>query len=118
MELLNVDVKMNTVTAEQVLLDKVTAGDNVVVVGGGLVGCETVLWLAQQGEESFKIDADTLITSVGYLANNALYEEIKDINVPVYNIGDSNKVHNIMYAIWDAYELGRNIQDDDKELLH
>ena len=31
------------------------------------------------------------------------------MDIQVYNIGDSNRVHNIMYAIWDAYELARNI---------
>lgn len=154
------------VTAEEVLMGQVTSGDNVVIVGGGLVGCETALWLAKQGKKvsvvemmpeilgghgaiphmnefmlvdlmkfhnvniykeaivtkttensievkqgdrSIEIPTDTLITSVGYISNNELYEEIKDLNVPVYNIGDSNKVHNIMYAIWDAYELARNL---------
>ncbi|WP_220795913.1 FAD-dependent oxidoreductase [Paraclostridium bifermentans] len=157
---------MKSVTAEEVLLNKVLCGDNIVVVGGGLVGCETALWLAQQGKKIsvvemmpeilgghgsiphmnefmlidllkfhnvdiytntsvtmtkdrsvevkqgdniFEIPVDTIITSVGYLSNDSLYEEIKDLNIPVYNIGDSNGVHNIMYAIWDAYELARNI---------
>ena len=33
------------------LLGKKKAGDTVVVVGGGLVGCETALWLAKQGKK-------------------------------------------------------------------
>jgi 2-enoate reductase len=32
------------------MLGKKKAGDNVAVVGGGLIGCETALWLAQQGK--------------------------------------------------------------------
>ena len=31
------------------------------------------------------------------------------LKVPVYNVGDSRKVHNIMYAIWDAYEIAREM---------
>jgi 2-enoate reductase len=27
----------------------------------------------------------------------------------VYNVGDSRRVANIMYAIWDAYEVASNI---------
>lgn len=77
---------MKSVTAEEVLLNKVSCGDNI-----------------------FEIPVDTIITSVGYLSNDSLHEEIKDLNIPVYNIGDSNGVHNTMYAIWDAYELARNI---------
>lgn len=157
---------LDTVLAEDILLAKKECGNNVVIVGGGLVGCETALWLAQQGkkvsvvevmpellgghgkiphmnefmlhdllkyhkvgvytdtkvvkteedsvlvksaEKSFSIAADTVITAIGYLPNDALYEEIKGLDIPVYNIGDSNQVHNIMYAIWNAYELARNL---------
>ena len=55
------------------------------------------------------IPTDTLINSVGYVSNNKLYQDIIDLNIPVFNIGDSNKVNNIMAAIWDAYEIARNL---------
>lgn len=154
------------VTADDVLMDRKPVGEQVVIIGGGLVGCETALWLAQQGkkvtvvemlgeilggphgmpfmnyqmltellqyhhvdirtstkvkevrtneavlvkgEEVFTVPADTVIGAVGYKENNSLYEELEELEIPVHNIGDSNKVHNIMYAIWDAYELSRNI---------
>lgn len=41
----------NAVTADDVLLGKAAVGENVVVIGGGLVGCETALYLAQQGKK-------------------------------------------------------------------
>lgn len=157
---------LKALQAEEILMSKAEAGENVVVVGGGLVGCETALWLAQKGKKvtilemtphilgghgkiphmnqfmledllkyhkvdihtstviestsersvvvktndtSAEISCDTLITSVGYRANNALYQELSAKDVPVHNVGDSNKVGNIMYAIWDAYELGRGL---------
>ncbi len=37
--------------AIDLLLGKKKAGSKVVVVGGGLTGCETALWLAQQGKK-------------------------------------------------------------------
>lgn len=155
-----------TITADQVLLGKVKVGDNVVIVGGGLVGCETGLWLAQQGknvsivevlpeilgghgtlphmneymlidllrfhnvqiyknacivktkdtsvevkqnDKNFDLLSDTVITSIGYQENNSLFMQLKDTDIPVYNIGDSSQVHNIMYSIWNAYELAKNI---------
>lgn len=158
--------EMKPVQAEEILLSKVEAGQRVVVVGGGLVGCETALWLAQQGKEvtilemtphilgghgkiphmnqfmledllvnekvaihtssvietttndsvkvktadsTLELPCDTLITCVGYRANNALYNQLATLDTPVYNVGDSNKVSNIMFAIWDAYELARNL---------
>ena len=56
-----------------------------------------------------ELPADTLITAAGYLSDDRLYQRIKDMEIPVYNIGDSSQVHNIMYAIWNAYELARNL---------
>ena len=37
-------------TAPEVLLGTKRPGDRIVVVGGGLVGCETAIWLAQKGK--------------------------------------------------------------------
>ena len=39
------------------LLGKKKAGESVVVIGGGLVGCETALWLANQGKRVTIIEA-------------------------------------------------------------
>ncbi|KGK88530.1 FAD-dependent oxidoreductase [Clostridium sp. HMP27] len=156
----------NVYTASDVLMDVSKAGKEVVVVGGGLVGCETALWLAQMGkkvsivemqsdilggphgmpmmnysmlvellafhnvdvykntkvekvtksvviitntEGQKEIPADTVITSVGYSQNNALYNSLNDSDKVLYNIGDSREVHNIMNAIWNGYEVGRGI---------
>ncbi len=42
--------KDSVVTATDLLLGKKKAGENVAVAGGGLIGCETALWLARQGK--------------------------------------------------------------------
>jgi len=41
----------NVATATDLLLGKKKVKDSAVVVGGGLIGCETALWLAQQGKK-------------------------------------------------------------------
>lgn len=41
----------NAVIAEDVLSNKVTVGKTVIILGGGLVGCETALFLAEQGKK-------------------------------------------------------------------
>ena len=61
------------------------------------------------GDETTTLSANTVINAVGYRANNALYEEVKLLPKRNYNLGDSRQVKNIMYAIWDAYEVARNI---------
>jgi len=43
--------KPKVVTAIDLYLGKKKPGDEVVVVGGGLIGCETALWLAQNGKK-------------------------------------------------------------------
>jgi 2,4-dienoyl-CoA reductase-like NADH-dependent reductase (Old Yellow Enzyme family)/thioredoxin reductase len=42
--------KSNVVTAQDVLSGKAQAGQNVVIIGGGMVGCETGHYLAEQGK--------------------------------------------------------------------
>ncbi|PKM93230.1 MAG: 2-enoate reductase [Firmicutes bacterium HGW-Firmicutes-1] len=158
--------KNNIYTADEILKDNKKAGDNIVFVGGGLVGCETALWLRQQGKNvaiveakpqilgggedmcfanydmlkdllvfnevevyrnsSIKtimddsvlvetpngekeIKADTVIVAVGYSSQKDLYDTMVGSNKIVYNVGDSRNVHNIMYAIWDANQIAREL---------
>ncbi len=158
--------KNNVLTADKVLLDSSKAGNKVVIVGAGLVGSETGLWLKQQGKDvtiveatseilggphgmpfmnydmlkdllnynkirimtssrvneitkkgvvvntkdgDISIEADTIIFSVGYNSNNILYSQLEDVVDDIYLLGDAKNVRNIMYAIWDAYEVARNI---------
>jgi 2-enoate reductase len=165
-KMLKIDNSNKVYTAEEVLLGKKDAGNSTVIIGGGLVGCETALWLADQGKQvtivemqsdilkiggplchanedmlrdlvKFKkidvrlntivagatdngfllksdgkeasIIADSAIVSIGYNSQRNLYDEIK-FNVPqVHLLGDARQVQNIMYAIWNAYEVARNI---------
>lgn len=153
-------------TAADVLTDKEDPGETTVVIGGGLVGCETALWLAQEGKKVTLVEAldelmqingpichankdmlellvpfkgvdvvtgakvteykagilvcetaegkkeipcDSVILSVGYKEENALYHEV-EFDIPeLYLLGDAKKVANIMYAIWDAFEVANHI---------
>lgn len=53
--------------------------------------------------------ADTIVLAVGYSAENSLYEDLKFKIGELYLIGDARNVSNIMYAIWDAYEVAANL---------
>jgi len=48
--------RSNVVWAGEVITGRVAAGDRVVMVGGGLTGCETALCLAQQGKQVTIVD--------------------------------------------------------------
>ena len=152
--------------AEQVLLGEKDPGQQVVVVGAGLVGCELALDLAQKGKKvtivealdkimavngplcsanrdmlerlipfngievqcsarvtSYKdgvlhatvgdkektFPADSVVLCVGYRSENSLFEETKADVEEIYEIGDAQRVSNIMYAIWDAFEVASHI---------
>jgi 2,4-dienoyl-CoA reductase-like NADH-dependent reductase (Old Yellow Enzyme family)/pyruvate/2-oxoglutarate dehydrogenase complex dihydrolipoamide dehydrogenase (E3) component len=41
----------NVVTAHDVLMDRAMVGDSVIIIGGGMVGCETAEYLADQGKQ-------------------------------------------------------------------
>ncbi|OPJ62431.1 FAD-dependent oxidoreductase [Clostridium oryzae] len=153
-------------TAEEILMKKADPGKDIVVVGGGLVGCELAIWLAENNKnvtivelqnkllalnsplchansemlerlvpfngvnvltsskvlnttdkgviiesigETKEIKADSIVLAVGYNAEKTLYEELKYDIDDIHVIGDARKVSNIMYAIWDAYEVAANI---------
>lgn len=164
--ILNIDNSEKVYTAEDVLLGKEDAGESTIIIGAGLVGCETALWLVDQGKKvtivelqdgilkvggplchanedmlkdlvKFKdidlrlntsvagatdngfilksgdkeevIEADSAIVCIGYVSEKSLYNEIRFEIPKVHLIGDASQVQNIMYAIWNAYEVARNI---------
>ena len=51
------------------------------------------------------IKADTVLYSVGFKANNALYESLVRCGTEIYNIGDSENVSNVLSAVHAAYNL-------------
>jgi len=60
-----------------------------------------------EGEKEIK--ADTVMVAVGYRSQKSLFDTMKDSDKIIYNVGDSRNVHNIMYTIWDAYQLAREL---------
>ena len=49
------------------------------------------------------------MVAVGYRSQKDVYDTMLDSNKVIYNVGDSRNVHNIMYAIWDANQLAREL---------
>ena len=153
-------------TAEQVLLKQKDPGHCTVVVGGGLIGCETALWMARQGKtvtiveqmdailsvngplchansdmlealipyngidiktnacvtsfengmltlttngEESRMPCDSVVLAVGYHSDKTLYEKIRYKVPNTWVLGDARRVSNIMYAIWDAFEVANGI---------
>ena len=140
-------------------------GQKVVIIGGGITGCEIAYSLAKQGKgvsiiemlpetipdrifsaanrnclkdlmklhgvkefvnstvvkiadgkvnfstdgKESQVEADTVITAIGYTSNTELYKSIYPYAKEVYLIGDAQKPANILNAIWSANEVARAI---------
>ena len=61
--------KGNVVTAIDLLLGKKQAGESVLIIGGGLIGCETALYLAQKGKKLAVVETLDSIARDMYKAN-------------------------------------------------
>lgn len=59
--------------------------------------------------ETKTYSADSVVLCVGYRSENTLYKTVKYDIDELYLLGDARKVSNIMYAIWDAYEVANHI---------
>lgn len=61
----------DVVQATEVLRDRGLTGENVIVLGGGLVGCETALYLADLGKKVTLVELlDQLLLTVDHALNN------------------------------------------------
>ncbi len=66
-----------------------------------------IFYDTRNGEEM--IQCDSIVLNIGYNPNRSLYEEIR-FEVPnTYLGGDARRVKNIMYAIWDAFEVANGM---------
>ncbi len=71
-------------TAIDLLLGKTEAGESVVVVGGGLVGCETALYLAQDGKKVTVVEILDSVARDMFSANRThLLKLLADVGVEV-----------------------------------
>jgi 2-enoate reductase len=74
----------NVVTVGDTLLGKVEIGDEVIVIGGGLEGCETTVWLADSGKKVTLLEKlnDLMLTHpVFYTNRNYLMGLMGEANV-------------------------------------
>lgn len=58
-----------------------------------------------KGDAESLIEADTVIYSVGYRSNDALFNELYASGVEIYNIGDSETVAHVHAAVHSAFNL-------------
>ncbi|WP_257210532.1 FAD-dependent oxidoreductase [Actinomyces ruminis] len=164
--LLDLGEGVPVVEATDALLDQDALGKQVVIIGGGLTGCELAISLRERGVEvtivealadvleknaplcmanhvmlhdlvSYRgievlagaraehvtaagllvsvdgdqrlIPAQTVVTAIGYTPRHELETEVKAAGIPYHVIGDARRCANIMYAIWDGFEVASQL---------
>lgn len=78
--------KACAIVADKVLLGEQAVGDRVVVVGAGLIGCETALYLADELAKRVTIVEmlDEMLVGVSGMVQAALKEKLEEAGVEVY----------------------------------
>jgi len=75
--------KGKVVTAVDVFLGRKKVGERVIIIGGGLVGCETALWLAQQGKAATVIARHQAMRDMYWINAQDLKEKLDDAKAQV-----------------------------------
>ncbi|WP_312737053.1 oxidoreductase [Atlantibacter hermannii] len=99
MPVMNADMLTDLLHYEYVEIHRETRVTEITPRGIRIVGPE--------GERD--VNVDTVVYAVGYRSENRLWNEIKADGIESYLLGDAKRVNNIMYAIWDAFEIARNL---------
>ena len=55
------------------------------------------------------LKADTVVSALGFRPAPNLKEEWKELNIPMYEVGDATGAGTILKAIWDAYDAANSI---------
>ncbi|MDR0298847.1 MAG: FAD-dependent oxidoreductase [Streptococcaceae bacterium] len=61
--------------------------------------------LAQEGAETIQIPADEVVLALGYRSESGLYEALKEKQLNVVNLGDSDHVRDVLEAEKDVYSF-------------
>ena len=86
--------RTNVVTAEDILSGKVSAGQRVVIAGGGMVGCETAVYLASLGKQVTIIEMLPMIAGDEEFTRRVLLmKDIEDRHIQVITDAELKEIN-------------------------
>jgi 2,4-dienoyl-CoA reductase-like NADH-dependent reductase (Old Yellow Enzyme family)/thioredoxin reductase len=75
----------------------------------GLIRAEEGKAIIEQGGQTIRVLARTIVSASGVKPNNGLYDELRGLGIPVLKIGDCAQPRNILEAVWEGFEAGRSL---------
>ena len=105
-------------TACDALLHPEDIGQKVVVIGGGLVGCEVAVWLAEQGREVAVVEMldDLLLSCPIFHSNREMLLDLLDFHkIEVRKSAKVSKIHEDYVEIETMTESGVGTQRMEKD---
>ena len=101
------------ITAVDSLLGKKNVGKSVVVIGGGLIGCETALYLAKQGKRVTVLEIlDTVASDMVWGNALDLLKLLDDHKVAILTEADTQKITETGVEFNDRSGGGRTLEAD------
>ncbi|WP_028709694.1 FAD-dependent oxidoreductase [Propionicicella superfundia] len=61
--------------------------------------------LVEAGGQQRLVACDTVVTAIGYRPDQELWKALADSPKPRHLLGDARRTANILYAVWDAFEV-------------
>ncbi len=107
--------RTEVVNAVDVLNEVVPTGNKVIIVGGGLVGTETALWLQKQGKEVVIVEMlDQIMSDCAVTDKIALGEMLATTPIKVMTGWRLNKIddHAVVVETWNGSHRQQTIQGD------
>ena len=103
----------NVATAQDVLSGRATAGQNVVIIGGGMVGCETGHFLAEQGKTVTIIEMlKRMAADVSPMVRRRLMDGLREKNVSLHTQVTCEEIHDDAVTVTTAEGEKQTISAD------
>ena len=91
------------------LIDSFEKFGTKIMTGAMLKGVTDKGALVEKGGETIEVPADDVVISIGFRHVKSMAEEIRALGYKVIEIGDGEKVGNVMTSVWSAFDAATEI---------
>ena len=89
------------------MIDSFEKSGTKIMTGAMLKGVTEAGALVEKDGRTLEIPADDVVISIGFRPVKSMAEEIRALGYEVIEIGDGEKVGNVMTSIWSAFDAAK-----------